>query len=47
MDIGGCEDHDDLRRRLFEGLQQSVEGLCGEHVDFVDDVDLEFANGGS
>ena len=47
MNFGGCEDHDDLRRRLFERLQQSVEGLGGEHVDFVDDVDLELPEGWS
>jgi hypothetical protein len=27
-------------RRLFQGLEQRVEGLAGQHVDFVDDVDL-------
>jgi len=28
-------------RRLFERFQQCVERLLGEHVHFVDDVDLE------
>ena len=28
-----------VRRRLFERLQQGIEGVAGEHVDFVDDVD--------
>ncbi len=26
--------------RLFQGLQQCIEGLIGQHVHFVDDVDL-------
>ena len=47
MDVGRGEDHDDLRWRLFERLQQGVEGLGGEHVDLVDDVDLELADGGT
>ena len=36
------EDELHMLRRLFEGLQQGVEGVPAEHVDFVDDVDLEF-----
>ena len=47
MDVGRGEDHHDLRWWLFERLQQRVEGLGGEHVDFVDDVDLELADGGT
>ena len=39
--LGGAEDELDVFRRLFQGLQQGVEGLAGEHVDFVDDVDFE------
>ena len=27
--------------RFFQGLQKGVEGGLGEHVHFVDDVDLE------
>ena len=38
--LRGGEDEDDVGRRLFEGLQEGVEGLLGEHVHFVDDVDL-------
>ena len=38
--FGGGEDEDRLRRRLLQRLQQAVEGLLGEHVHFVDDVDL-------
>ena len=40
VDLGGGEDEVHIGRRLFEGLQQCVEGLGGEHVDFVDDVDF-------
>ena len=31
----------DVRRRLLERLQQGVEGMIGEHVHFVDQIDLE------
>src|SRR5262249_48628558 len=34
------EDELGVRRRLFQGLEQGVEGLRGEHVDFVENVDL-------
>ena len=39
-DFGGGEDELDVRRRLFQRLQQAVEGLRGQHVHLVDDVDL-------
>ena len=39
--LGRAEDELHMLRRLFQRLQQGVEGLAGEHVDFVDDVDLE------
>jgi hypothetical protein len=39
-DFGRGEDELDVLRRLFERLQQAVEGLRGEHVHFVDDIDL-------
>src|SRR3989441_13329186 len=32
-----------MRRRLLEGLQERVEGVRREHVDLVDDEDLEAA----
>ncbi len=35
------EDEDDVRRRLLERLQEGIRGLGGEHVGFVEDVDLE------
>src|SRR5450759_4970394 len=34
--LGGGEHEDDVVRRLFKGLEQSVEGLAGEQVDLVD-----------
>ena len=40
VDLGRREDEFDVGRRLFERLQQRVEGVLREHVDFVDDVDL-------
>ena len=39
LGFGGGEHEDHVRRRLLEGLEQRVEGLPREHVDFVDDVD--------
>ncbi len=41
--LGRGEDELHVRRRLLEGLEQGVEGRDGEHVHFVDDVDLERA----
>ena len=39
--LGRAEDELHVLRRLFQGLQQGVERLAGEHVDFVDNVNLE------
>ncbi len=39
--IGGRQDELDVGRRLFQGFQQGVERVTGEHVHFVDQVDLE------
>ena len=39
--LGRREEELDVRRRLFQRLQQGVEGPGREHVDFVDVVDLE------
>ena len=41
--ISGGQDEFDVGRRLFQGFQQGVEGMAGEHVHFVDQVDLEAA----
>jgi hypothetical protein len=43
--LGGGEDELDMIRRLFEDLEQGVEGAGAEHVDFVDDVNLEAGAG--
>ena len=39
--VGGGKNEFDMRRRLFKRFQHGVEGVVGEHVDFVDHVDLE------
>ncbi len=39
-DFGGRENELGVRRRLFQRLEQRVEGRAGEHVHFVQDVDL-------
>ena len=44
--VGGREQELHMRRRFFERLQQRVEGVRREHVDFVDEVDLVPAAGG-
>ena len=38
--FGSGEDEFDVRRRLFQGLQQGVERGRRQHVHFVDDIDL-------
>ncbi len=43
--VGGGEQELDVRWRLFQGLQQGVERAGGEHVHFVDQVDLEAPTG--
>ena len=40
MPFRRCHDEDDVRRRLFENLQQGVEGGRRQHVNFIDDEDL-------
>ena len=40
MWLGGRENEDDVRRRLFERLEQGVERLLAEHMDLIDDEDL-------
>ena len=41
--LSGGENEDDVCRGLLKGLQERVEGRCGEHVHLVDDKDLVFA----
>ena len=40
--VGLCrrEDKDDMRRRLFQRLEERIESLRRQHVDLIDDVDL-------
>ena len=40
LDLGRRHHEDHVRRRFFDRLQQRVEGLGREPVDFVDDEDL-------
>ena len=40
LGLGGAQDEDDVAWWLFQRLQEGVGGLVGEHVGFVDDVDL-------
>ena len=42
-----AEDELHVPRRFLEGLQERVEGLTREHVDFVDDVDFESSASGA
>ena len=44
--LGGREDEFDVRRRLFECFEESVEGTGGEHVDLIDVNDAEAAGSG-
>ncbi len=40
MGLGSGKDKDDMAGRFFQGLQQGIESLPRQHVDFVDDVNL-------
>ena len=40
VDFSGGEDKNGVWRRLFERFEQCIEGRCGEHVDFVDNIDF-------
>ena len=44
--LGGAEDEDDVGGRFLQGLEEGVGSLAGEHVGFVDDVDLAPVLGG-
>ena len=39
--VGRAEDELHMLRWLLQRLEQGIEGLARQHVDFVDDVDLE------
>ena len=39
----GCSEHEvDVSGRLFEGLEQGIEGFSSQHVDLIDNNDLVF-----
>ena len=40
MLLGSGEDEDHMSRRLLQGLEEGIEGSCGEHVHLVDDEHL-------
>ena len=46
LGLGGGHHEDDVGGRLFEGLEQGVEGGVGDLVGFVEDVDLVAVAGG-
>ena len=39
VDFRRRQNKDGVRRRFLEGLEQSIEGRRGKHVDFINDVD--------
>ena len=45
--LGGGKDKFHMLRRFFKRLQERIESLFGEHVDFVDDVDFEASSAGT
>ena len=46
LDFGRGENKFYVSGRFFEGFKEGIEGLVGQHVDFVDDVDFKFSAGG-
>jgi hypothetical protein len=42
MGLGGGKNENYMGRRFLQGLQESIEGLGGKHVNFIDDIDLVF-----
>lgn len=45
MDFGGREDEFDVCWWLLKGLEESIEGSFGEHMNLVDDINLVFGLG--
>ena len=45
MRFGSGENELDVRRRLFEGLEEGIKSRVGQHMDFVDDDDPKAALG--
>ena len=46
LDLGRCQNKDDMGRRLFQCLEQCIEGCCGQHVHLIDNVYLIFTGTG-
>ena len=46
LDLGGGQNKDHMGGGLFQGLEQRIEGRCGQHVHLVDDVYLIVAGAG-
>jgi len=46
VQFGRCQDENNVGRRLLERLEQRVERLGGQHMDFIDDEDLVPVAGG-
>jgi len=40
MGFGGSQDEDNMGWRFLEGLEQSIGGFFGEHMDFIYYIDL-------
>ena len=40
VDLGGGEEKLHMRRRLFQRLEQRIERVAAEHVDFIDNINL-------
>ena len=40
------QDKDHILRRFFQSLQEGIEGSHGQHVDLVNDIDLELSQAG-
>jgi hypothetical protein len=41
MGFGGCQDKNDVGWWFFQGFKQGIRGILAEHVNFIDDIDLE------
>ena len=46
LNLGRCQNEDDMLGRLLHRFQQCIEGCRGEHVDLVNDIDLVLADRG-
>jgi hypothetical protein len=46
MGFGGSKNEDDVGWRFLQSFQEGIESLVRQHVNFIDDVNLEFILGG-